>query len=420
LEFDENEENGGVFDHSDVSHYCELASEATDQSERAFLLDSAQTILTKLRGEDHDYALRVFRGHLRKYGNADQRRQFGIRGWFLRTKSRLQNQYRYDTQRWFQGKKEAFQSWRTARKNRKFITSNRKEISAGGFDNSNAIWLFERAPDDLGNGTIRAINEEYGHETAQLFRDGLRRYWKINDTSYSERLTYLGHIGLAGVNLDYSFGELPIDANLARKAFRYAFHELNGFPEWVEELAASFPNEFCYEIKSALLVDFCSERGDDDHHVSDCVSKIAYYTVIREQEVAGEKRPDIRLHSRVDALGKVSVEIKLADMKHWAGDQLVNTPGEQLSKQYLFEPSSHTGIYVLVNAARPRKVEKDKKTKKVKRSAFRKSVDGSAVNFAELVALVEDKCAEVNDGLANGKLVVAVTRDISEKPSDTL
>jgi hypothetical protein len=73
-----------------------------------------------------------------------------------------------------------------------------------------------------------------------------------------------------------------------------------------------------------------------------------YYTVIREQEVVGEKRPDLRLHSSIDALGKVSVEIKLADIVHWNGDQRVNTPGEQLSKQYLFEPSSHTATYVLV------------------------------------------------------------------------
>ncbi|SDX47613.1 hypothetical protein [Litoreibacter albidus] len=712
LEFDEKEENGEVFDQSDVSHYCELASEATDQSERAFLLDLAQTILAKLRGEDHDYALGVFRGYLRKYGNEDQRRQFGIRGWFLRTKSRFQNQYRYDTQRWFQGKKEAFQSWRTARNNRKFITSNRKEISAGEFDNSNAIWLFERAPDDLGNGTIRAINEEYGSEIAQLFSNGLRQYWKINDTSYSERRTYLGHIGLAGVNLDYSFGELPVDPNLVRKAFRYAFHELNGFPEWVEELAVSFPSQFFSEVKYALLVDFDSARGDGDQHASDCLSKIAYsglemrnlvapmllrmmmrglprnrrdrmlcldivaraptvernrlsrflvsgyraartrfdfreawvwldglmnanshaakhvlastfgdlhsagqkalffeylgregnkpalgegsehvrseyerdsillewlvrasylawppekdvkhesvyspgkedhaetnrrnytnmlsafqtpdvviafgrlaqskelssyrdtflhqielmkrgagrrpelsihetiqflndqskppatveefrklcqmhlktlleklhtsdddesaffrrgeakegdlrnwlaarlrdageryYTVIREQEVAGEKRPDLRIHSRADALGKVSVEIKLADMKHWTGDELVNTPDKQLSKQYLFEPSSHTGIYVLVNAARPRKVEKDKKTKKVRRSAFRKNVDGQPVDFEGLIERVDAKCAEVNDGLPEGKRVIAVTRDISEKPSETV
>ncbi len=712
LEFDENEEHGGVFDQSDVSHYCEFAAETTDQSERAFLLDLAQTILVNLRSAEHNNALRLFRRYLKKYGDDDQRRQFGVTGWFLRTKTRFQHQYRYAAQRWLRDKKKAVKSWRTARKNRKFITSNRKNIAAGEFDNSNAVWLFDKAPSGLGSGTIRAVQEEYGSEIAQLFSDGLRQYWKAHDTSYDERLTYLGHIGLAGINLDYSFGELPSDAELARKAFRYAFHELNGFPEWVDELAHNFPSQFCSEIKGALLADFNTERGDDDHHVSDCVSKIAYsggrtrslvapmllrmmmrdlpqnhrdrmlcldivarapsveqghisrflasgyraaltrfdfreawvwldslmnansnaarsllvstfddlesagqralffeylgregnkpaleegsdpvrgeykqdpillewlvqasylawppendvqhetvyspgkadhaesnrrnytnmlaafqtpgvvsafgrlaksktlagyrdtflyqielmkrgagrrpefspdeairflndqskapttvdefrelcqshlttllerlhtsdddesaffrrgeakegdlrnwlaarlrdageqyYTVIREQEVAGEKRPDIRLHSRADALGKVSVEIKLADMTHWTGDQLVNTPGEQLSKQYLFEPSSHTGIYVLVNAARPRKVEKDKKTKKVKRSAFRKSVKGQTVNFAELVALVGDKCAEVNDGLVDGKMVVTVTRDISEKPSDTM
>ena len=712
LEFDEKEEHGGVFDYSDVSHYCELASETTDRSEQAFRLDLAHTILVNLRGADHNNALRVFRRYLKKYGDDDQRRQFGVRGWFLRTKSRFQHQYRYDAQRWFRERKEAVQSWRTARKNRNFFTSNRKNLAAGKFNNSIAVWLFDKAPDDLGSGTIRAVQEEYGPRIAQLFSDGLRQYWKTNETSYAERRTYLGHIGLAGINLDYSLGELPSEADLARKAFRYAFHELGSFPEWVDELAQKFPSQFCSEIKCALLADFNTERGDDDHHVSDCMSKIAYsgvrtrslvapmllrmmmrdlpknrrdrmlcldivarapavgqnrlsrflvsgyraaltrfdfreawvwldglmnansnaarsvlvttfgdlqsagqralffeylgregnkpaleegsdpvrgeykqdpmllewlvqasylawppendvkhetvyspgkadhaesnrrnytnmlaafqtpgvvraferlaksktlagyrdtflyqielmkrgagrrpefspdeairflndqskapanveefrklcqshlttllerlhtsdddesaffrrgeakegdlrnwlaarlrdvgeryYTVIREQEVAGEKRPDLRLHSRVDALGKVSVEIKLADMAHWKGDQLVNTPGDQLSKQYLLEPSSHTGIYVLVNAARPRKVEKDKKTKKVKRSAFRKFVDGKAVNFEELVALVGDKCAEVNDGLSDGKMVVAVTRDISEKPSDTL
>ncbi|MBL3561122.1 hypothetical protein [Rhodovulum sulfidophilum] len=712
LEFGEKEEHGEIFDQSDVSHYCELASETIDRSERAFLLDLAHTILVNIRGEDHSNALRVFRRCLKKYGDDDQRRKFGVRGWFRRTKSRFQNLYRYDAHRWFRGKKIAIRSWKAARKNRKFFTSNRKNLSTGRFNNSIATWLFNISPNDLGSGTIRAVREKYGSEIAHQFSDGLRRYWKANDTSYAERRTYLGQIGLAGINLDYSFGKLPGDADLARRAFRYAFHELNGFPEWVDELAQNFQSQFCSEIKAALLVDFMTERSDDDHHVSDCVRKIAYsdirtrslvapmllrmmmrvlpknrcdrmlcldivararsveqnrlsrflasgyraaltrfdfreawvwldglmnanssaarsvlvstfgdlqsmgqralffeylgregnkpaleegsdpvrgeykqdailvewlvqasflawppekdlhhestysprkedhaesnrinytsmlvafqtldvvkaferlaktktlaryrdtflyqielmkraagrrplfspdeaiqflneqskapatveefrklcqshlatllerlhtsdddesaffrrgeakegdlrnwlaarlrdageryYTVIREQEVAGEKRPDIRLHSRVDALGRVSVEIKLADMTHWTGDQLVNTPGEQLSKQYLLEPSSHTGIYVLVNAARPRKVERDKKTKKVKRSAFRKSVDGKAVNFAGLVALVEDKCAEVNDSLFDGKMVIAVTRDISEKPSDSM
>lgn len=145
-----------------------------------------------------------------------------------------------------------------------------------------------------------------------------------------------------------------------------------------------------------------------------------YYTVIKEQEVAGEKRPDLRLHSRIDALGNVSVEIKLADMGHWKGHQLLDTPDQQLSKQYLLEPSSHTGIYVLVNAARPRKPEIDKKTGKVKRKAFRKRVAGKVFNFVSLVEAIETKCAEVNQGLNGNKSVVLVARDISEKPSETI
>ncbi len=712
LEFDDKTENGDVFDQSDVSYFSELASKSNDQSERAFLLDLAQTILVKIRGAEHNKALRVLKKYLKIYGDEDQRRQFGNRAWFLRTKRRFQYWYRDEIDIWFRNKKETIQARIAARKSRKFLWSRREQISAGEFGKINAVWLFERAPNDLGIGTIRAISEEYGSEIAQLFSNGLRQYWKINDTSYSERRTYVGHMGLAGVNLDYSFGELPFDAVLAQKAFRYAFHELNGFPQWVEELAHSFPSQFCCEIKDALLVDRNSEQGNDDHHVSDCISKVAYsgvglrnlvapmllrtlmcalprnrldrtlcldilaraptvqrnrlsrflvsgyraamtrfdfreawvwldslmnansraaknmlvlsfgdlrsigqralfleylgregnkpaldenssevrgeykqdafllewlvqasylawppekdvkhesvyspgkedhaesnrryytnmlaafqtsdvvtafgrlakskvlssyrdtflyqielmkrgagrrtellpdeairflndqskspatveefrdlcqmhiqtllerlhtsdddesaffrrgqakegdlrnwlaarlrdageryYTVIREQEVAGEKRPDLRLHSRTEALGKVSVEIKLADMDHWNGDQLVNTPGEQLSEQYLFEPSSHTGIYVLVNAARPRKVEKDKKANKVKRKAFRKTVNGKVVNFRELEVLVGEKCAAVNEDLAVGKMVVAVTRDISEKPSETL
>jgi len=79
-----------------------------------------------------------------------------------------------------------------------------------------------------------------------------------------------------------------------------------------------------------------------------------------------------------------------------------------------YRAACHTGIDVLVNAARPRKVEKETKTKEVKRSAFRKTVAGKVMDFEELVVLVGEKCAAVNEGLSDGKMVVAVTRDISK------
>lgn len=75
---------------------------------------------------------------------------------------------------------------------------------------------------------------------------------------------------------------------------------------------------------------------------------------------------------------------------------------------------------MLVNAARPRKREVDRKTKKTKRKAFRKSVDGTVVDFRSLIKCIEAKCDEVNIGLVGDKAVSLVARDISEKPSETI
>ena len=712
LEFDDEKENGDFFEKCDVLYYCKLSKEAVDQEERAFLLDLAQTILTKLHANDHNEALSVLIKHIKKHGDAEQRRQFGFGGWVRQIKSRFRNQYRYGAKQWIRKQKKRSQAWQTARKNRQFFANNKEKILAGSIENSEAIWVFDRSPNDLGTGTINAIRDDYGNETAEMFKAGLQKYWKTHDTCYADRRTYLGSIGLAGINLEYSLGELPADPALTRKAFRFAFHELGSFPDWVEKLATAFPDEFRSEMRCALLEDFNAEQAESDHHTSDCISKLAhsgiparnliaptllsmmmrslpsnrrdrmlcldivarspnvqvnrlsrflvsgfraawtrfdfreawvwlaalmnansraakyilteafenlaevgrkslffefmaregnrpalendaglvrneyerdplilewlvkaaylawppekdmkhesvyspgredhaernrrayvsmlgtlhspevleafetlaktteltdhrdtflhqvelmlrgagrrpefspndtilflnehtkpptsveefrqlcrahlesllenlhfsdddesaffrrgdakegdlrnwlaarlrdvgerYYTVIREQEVAGEKRPDLRLHSRLDSLGNVSIEIKLADMDHWKGDQLVETPDKQLSKQYLLERSSHTGIYVLVNAARPRKRELDKKTGKTKRKAFRKGVAGKSVNFSKLIQCVEIKCTQVNHGLVGDKTVFLVTRDISEKPSETI
>lgn len=711
LEFDDEKENGDLFEKSDVLHYCKLAGEATGQDERAFLLDLANTIRTKLHGNEHNEAHTIYLKHLKKLGNAEQKRRFGIRGYFSRLMSRFQHQYRYDVQNWVRDRKERLKAWKAAGKNRCVFGRNKKEILSGNINENEAYWLFNRSPNNLGDGTINSLREGYGDEIAEMFKTGMREFWKTHDTCYADRRTYLGSVGLAGINLDHSLGELPTDAFLASKAFRFAFHELNSFPDWVETLAKEFPREFCSEMKRALIDDFNAQQAKGDHYSSDCISKIAhssihgrnlvapmllkmmmhslpsnrrdrmlcldivararntelnrlsrflvsgfrnawtrfdfreawvwldallsansraagnilaqtfadlsgsgpkvlffefmgregnkpalendadlvrkeyerdplilewlvraaylawppekderhettyspgqkdhaesnrrgyvsmlgaihtievqeafrrlanlkelkdhkdtflyqielmsraagrrpelspneavrflnehskvpssveefrelcsmhigalleklhcsdddesaffrrgeakegdlrnwlaarlrdvgerYYTVIREQEVAGEKRPDLRIHSRIESLGNVSVEIKLADMDHWTGGQLVETSDDQLSKQYLLEPSSHTGIYVLVNAARPRKREVDKKGK-TKRRAFRKNVAGTPLNFERLVEAVETKCTEVNDGLGGDKVVFLVARDISEKPSETV
>ncbi len=139
-----------------------------------------------------------------------------------------------------------------------------------------------------------------------------------------------------------------------------------------------------------------------------------HYEVIREQEVATENRPDLRIHARKVELGLISVEIKLAD-KGWTGDVLVDKVKSQLADQYMHENGSHTGFYLLANAAKPKKKKVDKKTKEVLRKAFSKKVSGRFVDFVGLIEAVEAKAAIVTTGLGGGKVVDVISVDLSEK-----
>lgn len=139
-----------------------------------------------------------------------------------------------------------------------------------------------------------------------------------------------------------------------------------------------------------------------------------YYTIIREQEVATENRPDLRVHARKQELGRISIEIKLADEAHWTGDVLVDKIDTQLAQQYMHDDESHTGFYLLANAAKPRKREVDKKTGKTKRKAFAKRVAGAHVDFSGLVDAVKAKAVEVTDTLGHNKVVEVIAIDLSE------
>ena len=704
-------EMGTFFEKSDVLHYCKLAGKAANQSKRTFLLNLALTIQASLDGCEKSDAWDIYLKYLRKFGDAEQRSQFGIRGRLRRLLHRVLHQHQYEVLDWLGKQSERLQCWRSVKRKQRIFRRERSDILAGEISDADAYWLYNKSPDSLGPGTICSIRKDYGVDVAEMLTSGIREYWKTHDACYSDGRTYPSAIGLAGINLDHSLNELPTDTNLVRKAFRFSFHELNGFPVWVDELSRKFPSEFCSEVKCALLEDFSKPKENNDHHTSDCISMIAnssnyirnlvgplilkmmmksmpenprdrmlcldiaarapkteqnclsrflvlgfkqawtqsdfpetwvwldallnansrearnifctyfedlegadtanlffeflgrdedkpslevdsdlvrseyerdplllewlvraaflvwppekdvvrerlysprkadyatrnrrgyvrllgaihtaeahdsfrrlakskelkdyrdefllridlmvrvagrrpnlspfqtiqflndhskapssvaefrklcnthletlleklhqsdddegayyrrgsaseddlrnwmaarlrdvgehYYTVIREQEVAGEKRTDIRLYSQTDSLGNVSVEIKLADMDHWSGDQLVNTPDEQISRRYLLDPSSHTGIYVLVNAAKPRNKEVDDKGN-IKRKEFSKKVAGTPVNFENLVEAVKEKCKGVNDGLKGDKVVSLIARDISEKPSEMI
>jgi hypothetical protein len=80
----------------------------------------------------------------------------------------------------------------------------------------------------------------------------------------------------------------------------------------------------------------------------------------------------------------------------------------------MHDDESHTGFYLLANAAKPRKREVDKKTGKTKRKAFAKRVAGAHVDFSGIVDAVKAKAVEVTDTLGHNKVVEVIAIDLSE------
>lgn len=165
---------------------------------------------------------------------------------------------------------------------------------------------------------------------------------------------------------------------------------------------------------------FRSGRGKEDdirNWLSGRMREIGaqHYEVIREQEVAVENRPDLRIHSRNAQLGLISVEIKMADEPHWTGDILIDKIQTQLADQYMFENGSHTGFYLLANGANPRVKVIHPKTGAVLRKAFAKKVAGKAVNFLGLIERANAKASAVTSTLTGNKTVEVIAVDLSER-----
>lgn len=138
-----------------------------------------------------------------------------------------------------------------------------------------------------------------------------------------------------------------------------------------------------------------------------------YFTVIREQEVALENRPDLRIHARDRTLGNVSVEIKLADKDHWKGDELLDKIESQLVNQYLNEAGTHTGIYLLASGSPSDGAGEESKSKK---KVFSKSVKGEPVSFFQLVAMATERAGALNGSLGGDKAVEVLSVDFCAKP----
>lgn len=96
----------------------------------------------------------------------------------------------------------------------------------------------------------RSLVPEFGEQVAEAFRDGARRHWRAYRPSLrseggdSQSIPYDLIFALAGLEIDAGDdgnGLAGLDRAEALHALRYTFHELNGFPHWLEPLFRASP-----------------------------------------------------------------------------------------------------------------------------------------------------------------------------------
>lgn len=113
-------------------------------------------------------------------------------------------------------------------------------------------------------------------------------------------------------------------------------------------------------------------------------SSLKWFSVTQESEVDLGQRPDIRIER--PGLNPLPIEIKLANLKHWSVEKLLERLENQLVGQYLRPANVRYGIYVLGNT-NPKKLWK---------------LSGTMINFAELVSHIEERASALQAQLREG------------------
>jgi hypothetical protein len=150
-----------------------------------------------------------------------------------------------------------------------------------GFDDPSAVsrsqyYLYNRMRELVENkGGIgwtkynwRALEREFGTKTPRAFRDGMVRFWRnhapklVSEGAAVNAIPLADLFGLAGLTIEAAetpglFRDLsPAEAAVA---FRYAMHELNGFPPWFPALSEAHMDV----VKSMALNEVTFELEDD-------------------------------------------------------------------------------------------------------------------------------------------------------------
>ena len=123
------------------------------------------------------------------------------------------------------------------------------------------------------------------------------------------------------------------------------------------------------------------------------------YKVTREEEVADNKHPDIRLSVANRDL-KAVIEVKIAD--NWTPTELERALRNQLTGQYLRHSNCRAGCLLLTYHGR--------------KTCWMRPNTRKRMTFSELVALLNDKVRDIENDSAHGVRVATFGLDLTDPP----
>lgn len=123
----------------------------------------------------------------------------------------------------------------------------------------------------------RALEGEFGGEVARAYRDAALRHWRAyrpllrSEGGADNSIPYTLIFGMAGLDIeadDDGLGVARLGADDVRHALRYAPHELNGFPRWLEPLFHRHPDLVLDFIWGELAWELAqTESGQSLHYM---------------------------------------------------------------------------------------------------------------------------------------------------------
>jgi hypothetical protein len=128
----------------------------------------------------------------------------------------------------------------------------------------------------------QSLVSRFGRDVAEAARDGLQQFWRTytppvrSEKEIGNRTSYGTVAGLSGLGIESQLDPswaVKLSQEEATLAARYATEELNGFPEWLEDLLTHWPNVVVEVFFREIEWEFNSTQAEVPHHVLAVVTR---------------------------------------------------------------------------------------------------------------------------------------------------